>query len=298
MKKLFAFLLPLVALTACNDTPAGQEDRTAVRFTGGINIATRAADGAWEKDDAIGIFMVTAGSPLGAASISETADNRQYLSGAAGASAGFTPVSDTETVYFPVVGNVDFYAYYPYGATGGKVVDYRYAVNVADQSEQEDIDFMYADKVTGKNKNDKSVQLHFRHMLSKVVMQVEPGAGLSEADLAGLTVKVKGRTTDAQFDLSAGTLGVASGSADIAMKTTEAGKKYEAILLPADGSCEFEFDLNNGHDLPFTWTKTDGFVAGTKYNYTKVVLNRTEAEVSGTIEDWNEKVFDTPVEAE
>ena len=52
---------------------------------------------------------------------------------------------------------------------------------------------------------------------------------------------------------------------DIKMKTTQAGKLYEAILLPTEeASRVIEFDLNNGYDAPFVWTMPAKLEGGKK----------------------------------
>ncbi len=73
------------------------------------------------------------------------------------------------------------------------------------------------------------------------------------------------------------------------MKTTEAGKHYEAILLPTEEENRvIEFDLNNGYDAPFVWTMPGKLVGGNRYHYTVVKLSRSAVEISGTIESWTE----------
>ena len=104
-----------------------------------------------------------------------------------------------------------------------------------------------------------------------------------------MTVTVKGQNTKATFNLVDGTISGEEIPADITMKTTEAGKQYEAILLPTnEESRVIEFDLNNGYDAPFVWTMPGKLVGGNRYHYTVVKLSRSAVEVSGTIEAWTE----------
>ncbi|WP_418868982.1 fimbrillin family protein, partial [Segatella hominis] len=76
---------------------------------------------------------------------------------------------------------------------------------------------------------------------------------------------------------------------DIKMKTTQAGKLYEAILLPTEeASRVIEFDLNNGYDAPFVWTMPVKLEGGKRYHYTVVKLSRSAVDISGTIKPWTE----------
>lgn len=281
--KLIAFAIMAGAMISCNDnnTPSPQGEKVAVQFNGGINVNTRAVDNTWTSGDKIGIYMTTAGKGLTDQTISENVSNVAYQTNGNNA---FSPVSGGKTIYFPIDGNVDFYAYYPQAT----VDNYKVALNVADQTNQEAIDFMYA-KTTGCNKTVPQVSLTFSHQLSKLILDIQPGDGLSQEDLGKLTIKVKNQNTTATYHLANGTISDAGNPADITMRTTTAGMKYEAILLPTtEANRVLEFNLNNGYDSPFVWTMPTNLDGGSKYHYTTVKLSRSAVDVSGTIESWNE----------
>ena len=284
MTKLFALALLAGAMVSCNteDTASTTANgKVAVQFTGGISVDTRAAGQAWADGDKIGIFMIEAGKTLSADAISEGVDNVCYQSNG---SKAFSPISGGKTIFFPIDGDVDFYSYYPQTT----VNDYKVALNMANQTSQEAIDFMYAKK-TGCNKATPQVDLKFNHMLSKLVLNVQPGNGLTEDDLNKLKVTIKDQNTTATFNLADGVISGEGNPANIQMKTVKVGKKYEAILLPTKSTTrEIEFDLDNGHDAPFVWKMDQELKGGNLYNYTTVKLTRTGVELSGTIKPWNE----------
>ena len=284
MTKLFALALLAGAMVSCNteDTASTTANgKVAVQFTGGISVDTRAAGQAWADGDKIGIFMIEAGKTLSADAISEGVDNVCYQSNG---SKAFSPISGGKTIFFPIDGDVDFYSYYPQTT----VNDYKVALNMANQTSQEAIDFMYAKK-TGCNKATPQVDLKFNHMLSNLVLNVQPGNGLTEDDLNKLKVTIKDQNTTATFNLADGVISGEGNPANIQMKTVKVGKKYEAILLPTKSTTrEIEFDLDNGHDAPFVWTMATDLKGGNLYNYTTVKLTRTGVELSGTIKPWNE----------
>ena len=284
MTKLFALALLAGAMVSCSteDTvPSTQNDKVAVQFTGGISVNTRAAGQDWADGDKIGIFMIEAGKTLSADAISEGVDNVCYQTSG---SSTFSPISGGKTIFFPIDGDVDFYSYYPHTT----VSDYKVALNVADQTSQEAIDFMYA-QTKGCHKSIPQVELKFNHMLSNLVLNVQPGNGLTEDDLNKLKVTIKDQNTTATFNLADGVISGEGNPANIQMKTVKVGKKYEAILLPTKSTTrEIEFDLDNGHDAPFVWTMATDLKGGNLYNYTTVKLTRTGVKLSGTIKPWNE----------
>lgn len=288
MTKLFALALLAGAMISCStddtasSTPNG---KVAVQFTGGINVNTRAAGEAWTNGDRIGIFMTGKDQPLSVNAIKEAVDNVCYQTDGG---KSFSPISGGKTICFPIDGDVDFYSYYPQTT----VNEYKVALNVADQKSQEAIDFMYA-KTTGCNKATPQVDLKFNHMLSKLVLNVQPGNGLTQDDLNKLSVTIKDQNTTATFNLADGVISGEGNPANIQMKAVQVGKKYEAILLPTKSTTrEIEFDLDNGHDAPFVWTMATDLKGGNLYNYTTVKLTRTNVELSGTIKPWNEVKID------
>ena len=229
--------------------------------------------------------MVNAGKTLNNAGILENVNNVQYTTAAG--DGNFDPATGAKTIYFPVQGTVDFYAYYPY--TTSSIENFKVALDVSDQTNQEAIDFMYA-KTADQNKAQPKVNMAFAHKLCYLVLDVKPGDGLKDADLESLTVIVKDQNTKAKFNLATGTISDATESKDIDMKDL-GSKKFVAILLPTtDTSRVIEFHLNNLKGEVFTWTMSSTLEAGNKYHYTTVKLNKTKVEVSGTINSWTSTV--------
>lgn len=284
MTKLFVLALLAGAMVSCNteDTASTTANgKVAVQFTGGISVDTRAAGQAWADGDKIGIFMIEAGKTLSADVIKEGVDNVCYQTSG---SSAFSPISGGKTIFFPIDGDVDFYSYYPQTT----VNDYKVALNMTNQTSQEAIDFMYAKK-TGCNKATPQVDLKFNHMLSKLVLNVQPGNGLTQDDLNKLKVTIKDQNTTGTFNLADGTISGEGNPDNIQMKAVQVGKIYEAILLPTASTIrEIVFDLNNGYDAPFVWKMDSDLKGGNMYNYTTVKLTRTGVELSGTIKPWNE----------
>lgn len=291
----------LVSSCSVNDDIGDNNDNGTVRFTAGIaGVATpqntpetRAAGTVWTGGDAIGIFMVAHGGTTNV-----LAANRQYTTTG---SSSFTPASGEE-IFYPQTGAVDFIAYYPWktGYTFGTAIDVEIAT-VQTATTQPTFDLLWAkadNSGNGYTKGD-AVALTFDHMLARIEMTiVKPSTinpnntGLTDADLTGMRVTVKGMSTTNTFDLSAGTLGATPGpKADITPLTITDAEKYDAIILPgnyAAGDVTVEFTIKPGtaDAETFVWTlPATNFAGGNEYPY-DVTITRTGVQATGTIRPW------------
>lgn len=295
MKRMNVKIIGMAALTfalaACNsdeNLSAGNDDRVALQVTSGIQ--SRAIGNTWQKDDAIGIYMVNAGTTA----IAESAENRKYTT--ANGSSTFSATPD-QVIYLPVDGsNVDFIAYYPQqDLTGGSMT-----IDVSDQSDLPKIDLMAAKAKSPAdkpyNKENPLVAFHFYHKLTKLELNIDPGTGLTPADLEGLKVEITNQRTGASYAPLAETLTLTSSETtqNVTLNITTDGTAAEAILLP--NSEEFNPRIA-GRELVFTLKQTGevfrwaipedkDFKAGERNLY-NITVNRTGLTVTATIEDWN-----------
>lgn len=274
------------------DTPA--DGRVALEVTGGIEVNTRAHDAAWDTGDRIGIYMFAAGTT----DIAEGAKNIPYTT-TADAGGSFTPAGTA--IYYPVDGsNVDFHAWYPYADVSGAGQN-QWTADITGQSSQAAIDLMTADAKsetgedgTAYNKDHPAVSLNFRHRLTKLVLAIKPGTGISAADLKGLKVEITGQPATATYDPQLDAIGTVKASTDITLLTSSDGTSAQAILFPNDvaGNApqtgrQLVFTLNATGEV-FRWDipDTKSFKAGEKNLYT-ITMNRTPLVVTSTVTDWN-----------
>ena len=275
-----AALLAL-SLAACNneEITTTPDARVALQVTSGIQ--TRAYDATWEANDEIGIFGFTQeDAPAQAYS------NVRYVT--TGGNGAFTP--DGTTIYLPTDGSsLDFVAYYPHTTDLENGI---YTVDVEDQSDQSTIDLMAASMQTA-NRTKNTVTFNFVHKLSKVIFTFKPGDGMTDTELAGMTVQLTNQQTLATFDVTQPDGEVVVGTntpATLTLNTDADGSSSEGIVLPgsdfsgmtlhlelADGGSFFNWDLNN--------SIADKFEAGKKYVY-DITVNRSRLDVTAIIEDW------------
>lgn len=294
-KLMAAAVVATILITGCNteEKPVvpQRDNERALNVTGGIQALTRAHDATWDANDAIGIFMFATGTTT----ISEEAENRQYIT--ATGNSNFSPVTTPtdQTIYFPITGQTDFMAYYPWQSITKNADDkYLYAVDVATQTSQKAIDLMAADKVSGKDKDNTNVAFEFTHKLVKIALtEIKHGDGLTAIDLLGLTVKLSNQYTQATYDVVAGgevTVNTTGQASDVALLVATDSRSAEAIVLPATSTAGMElvFTLTNG-DV-YRWelsnaSQTSAFAAAHKYSY-KITVSKKGLSVTSTITDW------------
>lgn len=290
LRGLGGLLLCLVLFSCSSDDDSGTGDnRVAVQFgTGNIALPkTSISDGEtkWVAGDHIGIFMVGNGATSITGNIKENADNIQYKADNNAAPSSFSPVSGTP-VYYPVneTQKVDFIAYYPYKTP---LADHTYPVDVSNQTNPADIDVLYSNNATGYDKNSSTVDLQFKHALSKLEISVR--AGIGAPDLTNLSVTIGGQYKTANLSLSDGNTFTDQQAGDIAMRIVTAATKYEAILIPqgavSGSKATFKAGINT-----YDWDISGiNFEPGKKYTY-NITVDRTGITVTtGNITDWTGK---------
>ena len=251
----------------------------------------------WEQDDEIGIFMINKGGSL-TTTADLLVDNIQHKA-TPGSPASFVPVNTEQTIYYPQSGNVDFVAYYPYGATGvetGEITTaYKYNISVTDQSVPAAIDVLYV-KNTDVAKSQSAVNLEFSHVLSKVTLNVKAGEGLTRTNvqnLVGTDIVFGGMPITAELALQDGMLTARTTSTFNPLKAMTATATYDAtfsaILIPQpDGGTGRTLVLTvDGQDYTWTIPNTEAFAAGNHYTYPVTVKKKSGIMVGNpSITDW------------
>ena len=333
MKKLFLIPVAAALFTACsNETepePAVNDGPVALQvYVNNIavnaQIATRAANSAWEDNDAIGIYATTTTTDPwnNIVALQCHGENTSYtFNDATYETSGSTYLSFGPTdapVYLPANGSaIHVYAYYPYtsplSATDAKTV----TLNVGTQNSQKAIDFMTTGPVSTTThlgstlitKENPSCQLLFSHRLVKLQFNLKHGNGMAETDInkaGGNTVALsipEGLYTTASYNIftdgisnfSANNVDItpvemaspgvwASGSPDVM-----ADRSFEAIILPqtlnADKSVQLTIS-NPQSSAAYTFNiPATTFMAGNKYIY-NITVNAMGLTVTAAITPW------------
>lgn len=281
---LFIGMAALMMAACSNDEnePQVNDGRVAVSFAGGITL-TRATTDAWEANDGIGIYMLEHGTKT----VADGAANRKYVTTAG--DGKFTPDGVEQTIYFPLSADekVDFIAYCPQTDLTGDV----YKVDVSDQKNPANIDLLRSDNAVGKDKSTNTVDLEFFHRLSRVEVELAAGEGVSDAELAGMSITLGKQPVTADFNVLQNTLTAGQDLATLTLNTAADGKTASAIILPQESVSGRNLELTLTGGTVLTWpVEADRTFEQGKKTIFNITLKRTpvgtEVEVNATIQPW------------
>lgn len=306
MKNLMTMcaLAGAVCLVSCsNDDEMNVNNDGQVRFTAAIGNAavvtnpapqSRASATTWDAGDEISVFMVAHGTT----DIANGAENRRYVTTAAGPNGNFTPATPADAIFYPMNNDpVDFVAC-SY-VDGGKLtaaipINLRGTQTAATQAAA---DLLWAKADNGgagyTKAADLTVGLNFRHCLAKLTMKCKADDSVGAFDPADVTVCIRNAKYMSYTVISTGYTGVmdAPAKGDIIPRpwdTPAAGyfATYDALLPPAGyTSGEMSVEFRIGADT-YTWSVDAVTFGSGKEHIYEVLLTRTGVRVTGTIEDW------------
>lgn len=184
--KFLILIFGLFLFISCQESVIDDEtliDKNQAVFSGIIGeLETRVSGTNWDNADAIGISALLANHN------EVFADNLnvEYVTSGNG---NFTAVTRPKAIKFPLESNLDFVAYYPYS---NDMTSLEYTVEAGS-------DPLFSNNAKSQNNENPNVSLDFKHILSKVVVNIEVGDFLSS--LEGLKATVNNVYLDGQFNL-------------------------------------------------------------------------------------------------
>lgn len=219
----------------------------------------------------------------------------------AGESGTMNPPTDNQP-YFPTSGNkVNIYAYYPSNKVGtditAKDVSFTVEEDQSDETNYKASDLMRGTPASNPvSRTSQTTTLTFKHLLSKVTIKLQKGAGLSSLD--GAVVKLKNVKPSTTLNASTGAISEAEGEAKkitvmTASSTTLSGS---AVVVPQTLGIGFiEVTLADGGVLTSKYLKDSGgssisnvvLTSGNEYTYT-ITVNLTSLNVTSAITPWNQ----------
>lgn len=272
MKSLLGIMLSLSILQSCqNDETNGiqnEVNRNGITFSSIIDDAqnSRAHDTSWEANDVIGLFMLTSSDK------NVTERNIPYITSKGD---GYF-VSQNTPIYYPEDNStVDFIAYYPYNEETSEYTSY--TIDLSNQTRQNAIDLMTAVNLTGRNQTSPQGNLQFKHLLSKLVLNLKSTSGNS---LKGLKASISGLKVKGTANLAEGTITPSGETTTFSLYINEEATQAEAILLPQILNENLKIKLEfNGQSKEID-TKISGSIEqGNKYIY-NVNVNYQGGEIT------------------
>jgi hypothetical protein len=301
----FLFLVGMLLLVSCSgdkEIPGGDPGNgekpaqdLSIRFSSGLSgWVTRAANGSWDADDRVGVYMVPHAAAANLSTAYTGAANAPYVISGSGASASLTVAGGAGAITYPADGSkVNFVAYYPYKSdvhtTGGNM----YKVDVSNQSPSKAIDLLYHKGAgTAYDYTHRNVSLAFTHQLSKIRISLTPASGV-EVDLTGATVTLSGFPTTADFALSSGALSNWGGETKPVTPVKDAASSgsravFEAIVIPHSGASytrSVVFTIG-GRAYVYPLSDSDAFEAGVARDCGFAFTGEEVELTQNTIVDW------------
>ena len=299
MKKtcILIFLLALLAVSCQQGEiiPATEADNVMLFNVANPNAHTRVAQGVFEAEDKIGIYVTdylnsTTPAPL---QISGNRANNESViySGS---------VWNTERAVYWGTGKSDVYAYYPYIASMTNVDEQPFSV-ATDQTVDgayEASDFLWA-KAAGVAQTDGAVSLNMKHAMSRLVVKIMAGEEYKGSLPADATVYLHSTVTDALVSLANGAVAKNpySGAHSIKMRncgvhTLAEGEAvvYEAIVVPQMIESSVPLLEINSKSVSYLLEDMFNFKPGTSYTYTAVLnssINAIKVDIGCSTDDWN-----------
>ena len=239
-------------------------------------VSTIKSGSTWNAGDGIGLFMVGQNQALSSGAIVNKADNAAYTAASGGASSTLTAGSNA--IRIPAGRTVDFIGYYPFTES---IEDYKYPVDVSDQSDPAALALLYSNNAVGHSTKSRSVEMEFSNQMSNVVFNVVKGATVSE--ITNLSATIEGMPTTALFSLADGVFVNESNSTTPVNIRKTGDLSLEAIVIPqrAEVYSQRKVMFNVQPYGIFEWNvdTADAFDGGNTYTY-QVTVNYNGVDVT------------------
>lgn len=298
MKAKYLYIVSALALGLVGCSQEYENVEAPLSSTMMFNIvspnATRVADGAFEADDKLGIYVTdyadeTTPAPL---QISGNRANNEVMA------YDGTKWATERPVYWGE-GKSDVYAYYPYM----DVVDvdeqpFSVALDQTVEGAYENSDFLWA-KAEGVAQTDGAVSLQMQHSMSRLVVKIMAGEEYVGSLPADATVHLHSTVTDARVSLANGSIVKDPYGGTHSIKMRNLGIRtfaegdavvYEAIVVPQMLETSVPLLEINSKSVSYLLEDMFNFKPGVSYTYTAVLNTSTTAiriDIGCTTDDWN-----------
>lgn len=276
MKKIFRYLAFAAALASCGSDEAvlgggeQSEGGRPLEFIATMEgMQTRSAEvkTAWADGDVIGVKISTDASKTGLYSLNADGTVKKAIA----------------SVSWPASGKSDITAWYPFSKDNVK------NKSIADQSGgYAEIDFLGAELKGKEFAEGVTVELPFKHLMTKVQCKLVAGDGITADDISGATVEFSGATYVTFSE------GKVSGSSYYSVKPYKSSDGiYSALLVPHTDKEGYKFITVTVGGNKYYYKPAGGvnLEAGKQYNY-KITVNKTGIVLNNvTIKQWDENTL-------
>ena len=294
MKRIIALMAVAAVAVGCNNdnNEIAHVDSNEIRVVASLGNSTRATLTEFEAGDVMSLYAVEYSGD--AVANIQSAGN--YLNNEALTFNGSEWLSE-RTLYWSE-SPCDFYAFYPYRANGPMSnVLFEVATNQNSAESEEALsgyeasDLMWA-KAERVAREDGAVQLSFKHMMSRLVVNIERGSSYEGELPEEIEVHVYNTRIAAIVDWRVGTLQVdpEGERKTITMRRVD-GDTFEAIIVPQFIERRTPLIEITMEGIAYLLESSASFRPGKQHTFT-VTLNtspdqeKIEINIDGDIDDW------------
>ena len=310
MKKYFILAAAALAMVACSNDESENNavaQSEVISFTAGManDGVTRAAvdiqGAAFATDELVNIEVTP--------SATGTMASKVYKAGAASGNVNaLTPNTGVTAFTWPATGTVKIEAFYPSTVTSDATT-FSVETDQSGDVNYKKSDLMYSTSIAAQAKQATAVGLTFNHALTKIIVKLVPGNGITIANLKAATTTVElsakktvtkeasalWSTAAASGDATTIIAGSTAATADDATVTTGAA----AIIVPQTYAANADFITvktanDDQHKVTFKLSEAKTFEAGKCYTYKLTVGLAGISLESTTITNWDEQTAITP----
>lgn len=293
MKKYLLYMASAVLLlSACNSSEEGsaavdsqqQETGIPILLQAGIKSQTRASNdlqnSMFEKGATINVYLkeITTGGQMVTTKYSPLVYTTTNYNGA------LSPQNNTYP-YFPTNGRgVTVLAMYPSNVVNNASTTFSVESDQRGSIEYKRSDLMVATD-TIPTPTAAMQTLQFKHLMSKITIQVKSGTG--NPDINNSSVTLYNVMREIYFTGANGTLGTLHGSTGTVSVTDDCSSPKSCIIPPQDiDPCRFfRIKLASKDVIYYYNTQTLNFLSGHEYKFV-ITVNQNSLDVSYTVSAW------------
>ena len=295
MKKYFILAAAALTLAACsNEESDNRVDNNVIRLTANMGETTLTRAGttiqstAFEENELVNIEVTPSGGSMSA---------KVYKAGAPSGTVNGLNVNTGDAFTWPASGTVGIKAFYP-SSVGSSTASFTVSTDQsatgsatgATDAEKgyKGSDLMYATEISDQAKQSDAVGLTFNHALTKIIVNLTEGSGMSSTDIAACQVQLKAmRTATIASGVAAKATFDAGTAATITMGT---GTTLAAIIVPQEIPASTNFitiTTSGSHSVSYPLPAAKNFDAGKVYTYNLTVSMSGITLQSTTIQNWD-----------
>ena len=276
MKKTIVILAVALTAVACQKNVEKSQNNSLLPIRLSVGLETKATDTAYEEGDQIGVFVSYSASLE--ATGAYVANKKFTYSGGAWA-------SDQDIYWKDKTTSANFYVYAPYtGVSSATALNFNVKSDQSAIANYKASDFLWGKKASVSPTEDV-VALSTRHIMSNIIIVLQPGEGFTADEFASATKAVTLGSVKTGADINLGT-GEVTAKGDAGSVTPYfGGENWRAVVVPQTVSDQAALVSVVVNGVSYSLARSFTFRSGIQHKM-NVAVNKLTNGLTVTIEDW------------